>query len=145
MIKLLDILIESKLFEMAYARKDAMSKIRDISLNTSMELLKILMYKDSKNQPHWRGKINGWLRDIKRYSKNTLKEKDLIKLLWNEPLGDLNQLEDLIDQVEDDYYSPSHHIDYSNLHGLNNQLKSIFTQISKDIMNNEKIDINKYL
>jgi hypothetical protein len=145
MIKLLDILIESKLFEMAYSRKVALDKTRDLSLNTSRELLKILMYKDSKNQSHWRGKLDGWLRDIKRYSKNTLKEKDLIKLLWEEPLGEIDQLEDLIKDIETDYYKPSHHIDYSNLPLLNQKIKHIFSQISKDMTENQTININNYI
>jgi hypothetical protein len=145
MIKLLDILIESKLFEMAYSRKVALDKTRDLSLNTSRELLKILIYKDSKNQSHWRGKLDGWLRDIKRYSKNTLKEKDLIKLLWEEPLGEIDQLEDLINDIETDYYKPSHHIDYLNLPLLNQKIKHIFSQISKDMTENQTININNYI
>jgi len=145
MIKLLDILMETRIFELAYNRKTAMNKVRDISLNTSMELLKILMYKDSKNQSHWRGKFNGWVASIKRYSKGTLKERDLIKLLWGEPLGNLDQLEDLISMVEADYYKPSHHINYNDLPALHNQMKNIFTDISKDIANNKHININSYI
>lgn len=145
MIKLLDILIETRIFELAYNRKTAINKVRDISLNTSMELLKILMYKDSKNQSHWRGKFDGWMASIKRYSKGTLKERDLIKLLWEEPLGDLDQLEDLISIVEADYYKPSYHIDYNDLSSLYNQMKNIFTNISKDIAINKHININNYI
>ncbi len=145
MIKLLDLLIETRLFELAYKRKVAIDKVRDLSFNTSEELLKILMYKDSKNQSHWRGKFNGWFKDIKRYSKNTLKEKDLINLLYEEPLGEIWQLEDLIKDIEQDYYKPSYHIDYNNIPQLHTQLKNIFTQISKDITQDKRININNYL
>jgi hypothetical protein len=145
MIKLLDLLIKTRLFELAYKRKVAIDKVRDLSLNTSTELLKILMYKDSQHQSHWRGKFNGWFKDIKRYSKNTLKEKDLINLLYEEPLGEIWQLEDLIKDIEQDYYSPSYHIDYSNLSLLNQKIKHIFTQISKDITQDKRTNINNYL
>jgi hypothetical protein len=145
MIKLLDLLIETRLFELAYKRKAAMDKVRDLSLNTSEELLKIIMYNDSKNQSHWRGKFNGWFKDIKRYSKNTLKEKDLTNLLYKEPLGEIYQLEDLIKDIEQEYYNPSYHIDYNNLPQLHTQLKNIFTQISKDITQDKRININNYL
>jgi hypothetical protein len=122
-----------------------MNKIRDLSLNTSMELLKILMYQDSRNQPHWRGKFDGWLRNIQRFAKGTLKERDLINLLWEEPLGNMDQLEDLIDDVELDYYKPSNHINYNDLTSLHKQMKNIFTSISKDIVNNKRININNYI
>ena len=145
MIKLLDILMETRIFELAYNRKTAMDKIRDISLNTSTELLKILMYKGSRNQNHWRGKFDGWMSGIKRYSKGTLKERDLFHLLWVEPLGDLNQLEDLIGMVESDYYSPSYHIDYNDLPSLHSQMKNIFASISSDIAINKRININNYI
>ena len=145
MTKLLDILMETRIFELAYNRKTAVNKVRDISLNTSMELLKILMYKDSRNQNHWRAKFDGWMASIKRYSKGTLKERDLFHLLWVEPLGDLDQLEDLISMVESDYYSPSYHIDYSNLPSLHKQMKSIFASISRDISINKHININNYI
>jgi hypothetical protein len=145
MIRLLDILMETRIFELAYNRKTAVNKVRDISLNTSMELLKILMYKDSRNQNHWRAKFDGWMASIKRYSKGTLKERDLFHLLWVEPLGDLDQLEDLISMVESDYYSPSYHIDYSNLPSLHKQMKSIFASISRDISINKHININNYI
>lgn len=145
MIKLLDIIMETRIFELAYNRKVAMDKVRDLSLNTSMELLKILMYRDSRNQNHWKGKLEGWLNSIKRYSKGTLKERDLFNLLWNEPLGNLDQLEDLISMVEGDYYKPSYHIDYDNLSLLHNKMKKIFINISLDISNNKQININNYL
>ena len=145
MIRLLDILMETRIFELAYNRKAAMNKVRDLSLNTSMELLKILMYQDSRNQPHWRGKFDGWMAGIKRYSRNTLKERDLINLLWEEPLGDMDQLKDLISMVESDYYKPSNHINYNDLTSLHKQMKDIFTSISKDIVNNKRININNYI
>ena len=145
MIRLLDILMETRIFELAYNRKNAMDKIRDISLNTSMELLKIIMYKDSRNQNHWRGKFDGWMAGIKRYSKGTLKEHDLFNLLWVEPLGEMDQLEDLISMVEADYYMPSYHIDYTNLPALHNQMKDIFANTSRDIVNNKRITINNYI
>ena len=145
MIKLLDILMETRIFELAYNRKNAMDKVRDISLNTSMELLKILMYKDSRNQNHWRGKFDGWMAGIKRYSKGTLKVHDLFNLLWVEPLGETEQLEDLISMVEADYYTPSYHIDYTDLPTLHNQMKDIFSDISRDIVNNKRITINNYI
>ena len=145
MLKLLDILMETRIFELAYNRKNAMDKVRDLSLNTSMELLKILMYQDSRNQPHWQGKFDGWMAGIKRYSRNTLKERDLINLLWEEPLGNMDQLEDLISMVESDYYKPSHHINYNDLPSLHKQMKDIFTSISRDIVNNKHININNYI
>ena len=145
MIKLLDILMETRIFELAYHRKNAMDKVRDISLNTSMELLKILMYKDSRNQNHWRGKFDGWMAGIKRYSKGALKVHDLFNLLWVEPLGEIDQLEDLISMVEADYYTPSYHIDYNDLPALYNQMKNIFADISRDIVKNKRITINNYI
>jgi hypothetical protein len=137
--------METRIFELAYNRKDAMNKIRDLSLNTSMELLKILMYQDSRNQPHWQGKFDGWIRNIQRFAKGTLKERDLINLLWEEPLGNMDQLEDLISMVEMDYYKPSHHINYNDLTSLHKQMKDIFTSISRDMVNNKRININNYL
>jgi hypothetical protein len=137
--------METRIFELAYNRKNAMDKVRDLSLNTSMELLKILMYQDSRNQPHWQGKFDGWMAGIKRYSKGTLKERDLINLLWEEPLGNMDQLEDLISMVESDYYKPSHYINYNDLSSLHKQMKDIFTSISRDIVNNKHININNYI
>jgi hypothetical protein len=142
MIKLLDLLVETKLFELGYKRKDSKNRITFISLNINREILKILMYKDSLDQPHWRGKLNGWLEDVSHLSRNTLKEKDLINLLYQEPIGDIPQLKELLGRVEKKYYIIPHSIDYNN---LQNQLKTILTQISKDIVQNKDININNYL
>lgn len=149
MIKLIDILRSTQLFEMAYRKSKAEDKIRELSHNVSIELLKILMYKDSKNQEHWRGKINGWLNDISDFS-NIRKSKRLSKsiifdLMFNEPLEEITQLQQKIKRVENEYYGQSRYIDYNNIPQLHLDIKNIYGILTDKIYGGDYIDINSIL
>lgn len=149
MISLVDLLMTTKLFEMAYHKKDAIDKISNISPNISRELLKILMYQESKNRSHWKSKINGWLNDVSEWSDikkgKRLDSKILFEKLFNEPLEDLDQLIKKINRIESEYYGKSRYINYSDLNLLHSNIKNIYKQIIQDIFQNKNIDINNYI
>lgn len=64
MIKLLDLIIESKLFEMALSRQHALQKIDRLNYQISNHLLKLIVFNDSNAFNHWLKEVNTWLFEI---------------------------------------------------------------------------------
>jgi len=146
MVRLLDILLESRLMEMPLKRLEVKNKFRHYQDNIGDEVLKILMYKDSKNQNHWRSKLNGYFKTLYRLlRKKPLSSKDIMNILYYEPLGELNDLEYNIKYIEEDYYKPSHHIDYNNLPKFQSYIKELYKKITNDFINNKLPNINNYI
>ena len=146
MVRLLDILLESNIMEMPLKRFEVKNKFRHHQDNIGNEILKILMYKDSKNQNHWKGKLNGYFKTLYRLNnKTSLNGKTIMAILYYEPLGSLKDFKYNIEYLEEDYYKPSYHIDYNNLPSFQDNVKNIYKQIVTDFTNNKLPNINNYL
>ena len=146
MVRLLDLLLESRLMEMPRKRLEVKNKFRSLQDNIGDEVLKILMYKNSNNQNHWKGKLNGYFRTLYRLNKRVnLDSKDIFNILFYEPLGSIEELKDSIEYIEGKYYKPSYHIDYSNLPKLHSHIKELYKKITNDFTNNKLPNINNYI
>lgn len=98
-VKFLDILadklIETELFEMAFNRKDAESKITSLGVPIIEHLIKIFKWKDDLNYHKHIGDINGWLYKIQDiYLKGNTKPSANNYFQWifvdNVRLGEVN-------------------------------------------------------
>ena len=146
MVRLLDILLESKIMEMPRKRFEVKNKFRSLQDNIGDEILKILMYRNSKNQNHWKGKLNGYFRTLHRINKRVnLDSKNIFNILFYEPFGNIEELKDSIEYIESKYYKPSYHIDYNNLLKLHLYIKELYKKITNDFTNNKLPNINNYI
>ena len=146
MVRLLDLLLESEIMIMPLKRLETKTKFRYYQYDVGDEILKILMYKDSKNQNHWRDKLNDYFRILYRWHRRKpLDSRNIMKILYYAPLGTLMDLEESIKYVEEDYYKPSYHIDYSNLPKLHSHIKELYKKITNDFTNNKLPNINNYI
>ena len=63
-IKIIDLLNEISLFEMAHRRRDVIRKVTDLSPLIFDNLIKLFVFESPENHNHWITEINGWLRQI---------------------------------------------------------------------------------
>jgi hypothetical protein len=148
-IKLLELLVDSKLFEMASSFKDARSILINRGPFIAEHILKLFLYPKSKNFNKWKGEVNGGLKSINRIllkpKNKRLDTNTLNKWLWETNLGTLEELKNLIIEFEEGDYKPSHHIDYNNLEELWKAIKALYININKDLSQGRFNDINNYL
>jgi hypothetical protein len=103
----LDYLSETKLFEMAFERKVAVNKARNLQNQISRHLIKVYMYRDSEYVNHWCNELNTWLNDIQdniiRGTKRPLDFDTLMKILFVEPLESIAEVQNLMNRVHREY------------------------------------------
>jgi hypothetical protein len=106
-IKLIDILNETKLFEMAFERKDALRKLDNLSYEISKHLLKLIIFNDSNNFNHWLGELNGWLNQIDsieiKPNMKKLREEDYLKFLKEHYLENEDQVNKMVQKIKKTY------------------------------------------
>ena len=99
-MKVIDLLNQTPLFELAYQRRKALDKIDGLSYQISTHLLKVFLFPTSPNVKHWLGELNGWLiqlNDLRlKPSNNKPTYKDFIQNLKNPYLENSNQVEEMI-------------------------------------------------
>ena len=64
---LLDFLNEIALFEMAYRRRIAIDRVRDLQQEIADHLIKVIMYSDTMHINEWSNELNAWLDQIQNY------------------------------------------------------------------------------
>ena len=145
--RILDIIAENSLVELAFKRKFALDKIHEQAMGgITYELLKILLYQESKNQNHWRSKLNGYLLKTQKYrniKQGKITSSDFFETLFEGPLGEVNQLKDEVNIIEDEYYKPSYFITSTNK--FHPYLKDLYKKISKDLSQGKFKTINEYI
>lgn len=98
-----DLLLRTQLFEMAFAKRVAMDRARDLQFPIAEHLVKIVMYQGALPEAHWIKEVNTWLQRIQthklRGTNKPLGEKELFLILFDEPLGTLVDVQDLMNLV----------------------------------------------
>jgi hypothetical protein len=86
------LLMETRLFEMAYERKKAIDLISSLDTQLADHMTMIEHSPESLNVPHWKTEVNAFLSKIHRSSKlkgnKILKKDDLHANLWDGPMGE---------------------------------------------------------
>jgi len=145
---ILDAIIGTHIFEMAFNRKQAIDAIQANSYEIDLHLLKILMYERVRDYDHWCTDINTWLSKIQRtrlkHNKKPLDFITLYKTIWEGYLESPGEVQDLMSDI-DKKYSKSYKLinyDYFEVH---KKIQSILYDICQDISLTKFKDIRDYL
>jgi hypothetical protein len=144
---ILDVIIGTRLFEMAFKRKNAIDKVRAYQSTLISHLIKILIFEKSENRNHWCNEVNSYLdsiQDIKLKGTNQpLESSMLFELMFNEPIGHLSTVDKMIIRIQRQYQSDNP----SELNGykIHKQIHDILYDISHDISLDRFNDIREYL
>jgi hypothetical protein len=144
-----DWLICSPLFEMAYKRKFATDKIRELAPNIAEHLVKVLAFNDEAKN-HWITEINTWVRKINNITLkpkgNKLPADTYYELLWDEPLN--NGVPFITHMIESMVRHEYENVSRSNLSDqqIHDECERILGDLSYDLASNcGYIDIRKYI
>lgn len=144
---LLDAIINTKLFEMAYQRKIAIDKVRSRQDTIALHLVKLLMFSNNNVVPHWKTEVNSWISELNRIKlkpyNHRLYSDNFMQLLFDEPLGTSTDTYDFIKEV----YRLHNQIPPSNINPeqVNKALALIYKSISDDLAIGNFTHIDNYL
>ena len=143
----LDFLNETALFEMAFERKIAIQKARNLQNQIIRHIIKVNMYNNSEHVNHWCKEINGWLWDIQdNWIKGTNKPLDrdtLFKILCSEPAGSINEVQHKMNRNYREY--PTLQIDEPDSSSIHKNIYTVIDLVCNDIADNNFKDIKDYL
>jgi hypothetical protein len=63
---IVDAVIESPLFEMAFQRKVIIARLRDLQFQINDHALKIIAWPDAQEVPHWKRELTAWGNQLAR-------------------------------------------------------------------------------
>ena len=90
-------LMNTKLFEMAYERKQAINILVGIQDHIAEHLVKLFMYSGDRNVSHWKSEVDGALRRINRMrlksSNDYLDKSTLFDYLFTQPVGTIDDVQ----------------------------------------------------
>lgn len=147
---LLDRFIGSKLFEMAFFRKDAKNQITSLSPLIFDHLLKLFVLESPENKNHWINEIDTWLRQIdkiylKPYTKKPSKQDLYNWILFDSaPSYCIDYIDNTIRQWKRKDYKEIQVRDFDKQFTLN-KIFSIIERVAKDISINKFETIEDYL
>lgn len=145
---LLDWVIETDLFEMAFKRKIVVDKVRDHQIQIARHLIKHLYYDvPEETKRHWAKEIDAWLSTIDDYRLKGGKALDgsvYYELLFKEPLGEREAVVRNIKKInrDDDMNDKQGLVAIDVLH---QQLEKILHRVAYDLGNDKLQDIQKYI
>lgn len=143
-MSLMDLLMRTKIFEMAYNRQKILDDCHNLTKQILLHLVKLkCFYNKEDSRGHIRS-IDGWLYDIQDMTldgKKRLKPKDYFKALFLEPIDSGEDLENRFKRLIKQGYKASHTPDFETLYL---EAKTAFQSISNDIANNNFTTIEDY-
>lgn len=139
-----DGILDSRLFEMAFRRREVESKITSLSSPICKHLIKILKWHDVLNYNKHVGDINDWIFDIQRmYIKGNRKptQNDYFNWMYNDVIRDELTVSRMIVGLHEYHDRPVIRTD-EKVHDI---IKAIMYQISYDLVLNKYDNIKNYL
>jgi hypothetical protein len=144
----LDAIIGTRLFEMAFQRKRAIDVVQSLSYEINLHLLKILMYGRVRDYDKWCHEINTWLLRIQRTRLKgdnfPLNFEILYELLWEGYLESPDEVRDLISDIDREYSASYKLVDYDYFE-IHKKIQDILYNVCKDISIEKFEDIRNYL
>lgn len=138
--------MSTAIFEMAFEKKKAIDNANNLQLPIAQHLVKLEMYSESLLVNHWTVEVNAWLKKIQSYKvKATTKPLDnvtLLKILFEEPLGDISDVQWRMDEAYEDY--PDLEINQPNASIIHKTLTWKLQSVCQDIANRQFKDIRNY-
>lgn len=153
---LLDVLINTKLFEMANDRATVVSQTHNLTPTVISHLAKCLMFgKECRSYHHWCSEINAALRKIQlnklKGTNKPLNREKLYNIMFNGPLGHTQSADEWMSMVWDEK-GPDGEYEYRSLpivqHSgviIHKEIERIIDQVTYDISNTSFKDISLYL
>jgi hypothetical protein len=139
-------LMSTSIFEMAFTRKVAIDQARNLQLEIAKHLVKLVMYHQSSYVDHWAAELNAWMHKIQdRRLKGTNKPLDyqtLLNLLHDEPLGTIHDVQKKMNRVFNEY--PKLNIDQPDAQQVSKTLIPVLQQVCSDISTDSFVDVKKY-
>jgi hypothetical protein len=63
-MEIVDSVLESSLFEMAFQRKVIINRLRDLQFQINRHVMKIIVWPSAQEVPHWKRELTGWGNDL---------------------------------------------------------------------------------
>ena len=143
----LDFLNETALFEMAFERKIAIQKARNLQNQIIRHIIKVYMYDKSEYVNHWCKEINGSLWDIQdnwvKGTKMPLDRDTLFKILFSEPVDSIDEVQHKMNRIYKEY--PTLQINEPDASSIHKNIYTVIDLVCGDISNNNFNDIKDYL
>lgn len=143
---LVDGLMSTRLFEIAFKKKIAIDNARRLQMQIARHLVKLEMYSNSEYVNHWTSEVNAWLHDIQdtklKENNRPLNEKILYRILLDEPLGTVDDVQSRMNRIYNE--QPKLHIDQPNADEISKILAWKLSRICHDIANTKFKDIKDY-
>ena len=131
---------------MAFERKVAIQKARNLQNQISRHLIKMIMYSNSEYVNHWYNELNSWLIDISdttlKRTNRPLDRETLMKILFEEPMESVNEVQRKMNKIYNEY--PELTIDEPDGRIVHNKLYNMLNNICDDIAVDKFYDIRKY-
>jgi hypothetical protein len=145
---ILDTIIGSRLFEMAFNRKQAIDTARSYSYEIDLHLLKILMYEQVRDYDHWCTEVDTLLNRVQRtklkHNKKPLDFDTLYKILWEGYLESPDEVKDLMSDIDKEYSKSYKLINYDYLE-IHKKIQNVLLSVCEDISSSTLKDIRDYL
>ena len=144
-MSLMDLLIKTDLFEMAYTRKEIINKTNDLSYEIIKHLMKIYYFYNKDDLRGHIKSINSWLEKVQKMTldgKNRLKPEKYFECFIENSIGDGHMLKTMYKILEKQGYKPS--LQKMKLEEFFDFLCKKFLKISEDISKCNFITIEDY-
>lgn len=139
--------MNTSLFEMAYQRKIAIEKVRNLQDTLADHLIKVLIFPHSRSVNHWYNEINSYLTKINIVKIKPHGERffdsHLFDILFDEPMGTEEDLTDRIRLIKSEY--PRLKMSSITVDQLKIELMNILNNVCRDLSLGEVRDIREYL
>ena len=143
-MSLMDLLMRTKLFEMAYKRQKILDECHNLMSQILLHIIKIeFFYNKDDYKGHVRS-INAWIdniQDMTTDGKNRLKPNDYFKVLFLEPIDSGEDIKNRFNRLKKNGYKPSKEKDFELFY---TEAKEAFQNIANDIANNKFTTIEDY-
>ena len=134
---LIDKLIETELFELAYSRKRVLDKCFFLSSAICEHFVKLTCFNNPDDVRGHIKSLNGWFKDIKRLQikgNKKLDSKYYYNEIWYNLVDNYGVLEDIFNDLREDEYInvPVRKVNFKNLY---NKLSDVMNDIADDLEN----------
>lgn len=132
---LIDKLIETELFELAYSRKRVLDKCLFLSSAICEHFVKLTCFNNPDDVRGHIKSLNGWFKDIKRLQikgNKKLDSKYYYNEIWYNLVDNYGVLEDIFNDLREDEYSniPVRKVNFKNLY---DKLCCVMEDIADDL------------
>ena len=149
-MSLMDLLMNTELFEMAFERKVMIEKCRSLSSQICFHIIKLTCFNNPDDIRGHLKSLNGWIDDIysqklKTPKKNKKLDADIYyKEIWFDRVDDYIQLKDIAEYIKRRDYKnvPLRKVDYQELY---NKLCKMMNDICYGIESNNLEEFDYYL